>query len=88
MAARWILDLYVLLGCLRCTFTLVELQANAVHAVSLVSRRIVPFTLEDMTQMASAIRAHNLRSTDTKRSIFKTFDCARNAVKVCWPAAS
>lgn len=88
MATRWILDLYVLFGCLRGPFVFVELQANAVHAVSLVSRCTVPFALEDVTQVASAIRAHNFRSTDTKRSIFKTFDCAGDAIKVCWPPAA
>jgi hypothetical protein len=38
-----------------------KLQTDAVHTMSLIRRRRVPFSLEDMSQMTSTITADNLR---------------------------
>lgn len=54
----------------------------------LVRGRRIPLSFEYMSQMASAVRAHNLRPLHAKCAICVSCDCARNVVKVRRPAAA
>lgn len=54
----------------------------------LIRRRRVSFPLEDMTQVSSALRAHDLRPRHAECAIGVAFDGARYAVKVCGPATA
>lgn len=49
-----------------CTFiydgvVLIKLQTDAVHAMSLVGRGRIPFTLENVSQVTAAVTANDLR---------------------------
>ena len=73
---------------LRLVALLGELQAHTIHAMSFIRRRRITFSLEHMSQMPSAIAAHNLRSFHPKRPIYMPRHCARHSVKESRPAAA
>lgn len=56
--------------------------------MSLICGSIVPFTLKHMTQVASAIRTHDLRALHAERAIRMALYGAGDVVKVCRPAAA
>ena len=65
-----------------------KLQADTIDTMSLICRRSIPFSLENMTQMATTIRTYNLRSRHTKGAISMSCHCAWYAVEVRWPATA
>lgn len=54
----------------------------------LVRRRRVSLTLEHMSQVSTASRAHNLRPSHAKRSIGVSCDSAGDVVEVCGPSTA
>lgn len=56
--------------------------------MSLVRRRRVALPLEHMSQMASAVAAHNLCPLHTKCAVGVSGHCTRNGVEECRPAAA
>lgn len=54
----------------------------------LIRRRRKPLSLEDMTQVAAAVGAHNLRPDGAKASVLVPSHSAGDAVKVRRPAAA
>ena len=67
---------------------LVELQAHAVHTMPLVRRGRVSLSLENVSQMTSAVRAHDLRPLHTECAISVSCHSPRNVVEICRPAAA
>ncbi len=65
-----------------------ELHADTVHTMSLVGRSTVSLALEDMSQMTTAVRAHDLCSRHAERAISVTSHSSRDVVEVCWPSAA
>ena len=72
----------------RLRVVLVELEADAIDAMPLIRRRVVPFTLEYMTQVATALTTHDLSPLHAKTTIGMTSHSARDAVKICRPSAA
>ena len=56
--------------------------------MALVGRRLVPFPLEDVTQMPTTVRAYNLGPGHAQGTIGVPRHSAGNAVKVRRPAAA
>lgn len=67
---------------------LAEVETNTVDAVSLISRCRVPFALEDVAKVASAVTADDLYPLHAERSIAVSRDCARHSIEECWPSAA
>lgn len=66
----------------------VEFQADAVDTMPLVGRRGVTLSLEDMAQVPSAIRTHNLGALHAKGRVRMSGYGAGNTVEIRGPAAS
>lgn len=73
---------------LLCWVVLCELQTDTVDAMSLVSRRWIPFSLEHMSQMPSAVAAHNLRPLHPESAICMPRHRTWHGVKESRPAAA
>jgi hypothetical protein len=56
--------------------------------MSLVSRRWVAFSLENMSQMTTAVCTNDLCSLHAKRAIGVAGHGAGDVVKICWPSAT
>ena len=56
--------------------------------MSLVRRRGVSLSLEDMSQVTSTVAAHNLCPLHAKRAVGVSSHRSRNGVKECRPAAA
>lgn len=56
--------------------------------MSLVCRGRIAFALENMSQMAAAVGAHNLGARHAKGAVCMSRHCARDRVEVGWPAAA
>lgn len=65
-----------------------ESQTNAIDAMSLIGRRRVSFTLEDMPQVSATIAADNLRPRHTERIIGMSCHSAGNRIEVRGPTAT
>jgi len=65
-----------------------ELHANTVDTMSLICRSGVSFSLEDVAQMSTTVRAHNFCSVHTECSVSVSGYCARDIVEVCGPSAA
>lgn len=65
-----------------------KLQADTVDAVPLIRRRIIPFSFEHMTKVATTVAANDFRSLHTEHIVCMSCNCARNRVEVCGPAAA
>jgi len=63
-----------------------EIQRDAIHAMSLVRRRFVAFSLEYMAAMASTFAASDLCSGHTKRSILVPVNSSWDRIEESWPA--
>jgi hypothetical protein len=87
---HWIKLFVVTLGYAACFNGLIisrEIQANAVHTMPLVSGRWKSFAFEDMTQMPTAIRTHDLNPRHAEAPIFVTSYSTRDTVEISWPTA-
>jgi hypothetical protein len=56
--------------------------------MSLICRSSVTFSLKDVTQMSTAVRAHNFCPFHTECSISVSGYCARDIIEVCGPSAA
>jgi len=64
-----------------------KVQTDAIHTMPLVRRRGEPLTLEYMTQVATAVGAHNLGPRHAERAVLVPGDRTGDAVKIGRPAA-
>lgn len=65
-----------------------KFQANRVDTMSLICRSLITFSLEDMSQMATTITAHNFGPLHSKGSIGMTRHSPGNAVEVGGPSTA
>lgn len=73
---------------LRLSPILLEPQTHAIHTVSLIRRRRKPLALKDMTQMTSAVTAHDFRAFHPKRSISVSRHRTGNRIEVGGPTTA
>ena len=67
---------------------LVEVQAHTIHAVSLVRRGIVPLPLKNMSQMTTAVAAHDFCPAHSESAICMSCHGSRNAVEISRPSTA
>jgi hypothetical protein len=67
---------------------LVKLQTDAVDTMPLVGRRGVPFSLEDMTEVATTIAADDLCPGHAEGAVRVSSHGAGDAVEISRPSAS
>lgn len=72
----------------RCWIVFVELQRDTIDTVSLIGRRCVSFSLEDMAQVTSAIAANYLCSCHAEGSVCVTGDSTWDGIEVGGPATT
>jgi hypothetical protein len=65
-----------------------ELHADTVDTMSLICRSGISFSLEDVAQMSTTVRAHNFCSFHTECSVSVSGYCARDVIEVCRPSAA
>lgn len=65
-----------------------KVQADAVDAVPLVRRRVVPLALEDVAEVPAAVGAHNLGAGHAQRAVLVAHHGAGDGIVVGRPAAA
>lgn len=83
-----ILIIQLRLGLSTSSFILCKPQTNTIHTVTLIGRGRIPFTLEDMTKMASTVAAGNFRALHTKGAVHMSLYSTGNRVKIGRPATA
>jgi len=72
----------------RSVLLIVKFQTNTVDTVPLVRRRRIALSLEDVSQMASTVRTHNLGPLHAEGAVGMSRHSAREAVEVSGPSAA
>ena len=65
-----------------------KLQTDTIHAMPLIRRRRIPLPLENMSQVTSTVRTHNLRPLHAKSAIRMASHRPRDRIEVGGPSAS
>lgn len=78
-----------LIACSRsCWIILVELDAYAVHAMSLICGCLISLALEHVSEVTATIAANDFRSRHAKCSVSVSSHCAWNGIEICRPPAA
>lgn len=65
-----------------------KLQTNAIDTMSLIRRRRITLSLEDMAEVAAAVRTNDLSPLHAKAAVCMAGHGARDTVEVSGPAAA
>lgn len=65
-----------------------EIQADTVHTMSLIRRRLEALTFEYVTQVTTTVCAHNLGACHAECAILMASYGAGDAVEIGWPATA